>query len=286
MNYIKYYLNLFVISAFLFGGCSDINDDITPPSSEVLLHEAGIATWSSENFHGNIIAGMNWDMEGCKQCHGGDYNGGTVGHSCNTCHTNPGGPEACNTCHGSFADPTRIAPPADLGGNVTTTNKGVGAHSIHLYASNLSEPMGCYECHPSDSPSGTEYVSGHINGLPAEMEFGDRAQSDVSIAGYDFNTYQCSNTYCHGNFEFEKSESDYSWAYTEDTMVGNNFSPKWNQVDGTQAACGTCHGLPPQGHVAVELSECATCHGSVVNAAGEIIDNLKHMNGEADVFDD
>ncbi len=67
-------------------------------------------------------------------------------------------------------------------------------------------------------------------------------------------------------------------------MVGNNFSAKWNQVDGSQAECGSCHGLPPTGHQASTLTACVNCHIGVVDNQGNIIDKTKHINGVKNVF--
>ena len=57
-------------------------------------------------------------------------------------------------------------------------------------------------------------------------------------------------------FRFQKATSQWSFAYTADKMEGENFQPTWNKVDGTQAACGTCHGLPPRGHMDADLKAC------------------------------
>ncbi|MFC2135917.1 CxxxxCH/CxxCH domain-containing protein [Bacteroidota bacterium] len=275
---------LLIFIGIILAACSDLRENITQPAAQS-IHQTGIAMPSSPDFHGVSLKNSNYDMRSCQQCHGSSYGGGIVGESCNTCHTNPGGPEACNTCHGDFSDPDRIAPPADLDGNVTTTYQGVGAHDKHLYGIEIGELVGCYECHPSDIPAGEgNYVFGHIDGEPAEMEFGSFTNSGPSNASYNISSAACSNTYCHGNFEFTKADSDYKWAYAADVIEGNSFAPVWNIVDGTQAACGTCHGLAPTGHIASELTECADCHIGIVDDAGNIIDNLKHLNGEANVF--
>ncbi|MDP4196679.1 MAG: hypothetical protein Q8940_16615, partial [Bacteroidota bacterium] len=71
--------------------------------------------------------------------------------------------------------------------------------------------------------------------------------------------------------------------------VGANFSPKWTQVDGSQAACGTCHGLPPKGHIGypnnLPVTACGNsgCHSGVVDINGNIIDKNKHINGAINV---
>lgn len=268
MNYkIMKYVFPMLIVAFVIG-CSDLNDDLTTPG-HLNIHSDGIASTDSPNFHAAKLADSNWDIESCQQCHASDYSGGTVEVSCNGCHSNPGGPEACNTCHGSFGDVTRIAPPTDLHNNVATTHKGVGAHSSHIYDIDIAAPISCYTCHPNQTFPGQNYISSHADGLPAE----------VSIPGYNTSTYTCSNTVCHGNFTFPKANSTNQWAYTAETITGNNATPLWTKVDGTQAACGTCHGLPPTGHIAADLNLCVDCHADVINEAGEIIAPLLHADG-------
>jgi predicted CxxxxCH...CXXCH cytochrome family protein len=59
---------------------------------------------------------------------------------------------------------------------------------------------------------------------------------------------------------------------------GTNTTPRWTTVDGTQAACGTCHGLPPAApHVAI--AQCDLCHGAVVGPGPSITTPALHING-------
>jgi len=64
----------------------------------------------------------------------------------------------------------------------------------------------------------------------------------------------------------------------------------------SQAACGACHGIPPQdgfpGHVGATLTQCHNCHAQTVTSAGAIIVDRdmvtgelrsKHINGMVDV---
>jgi predicted CxxxxCH...CXXCH cytochrome family protein len=206
----------------------------------------------------------------CSQCHGTDYSGGLVSSSCNTCHSGSNGPESCNTCHGDFSDESRIAPPKDLSDNIETSARGVGAHSTHLYDNMVSAELSCTDCHP-EVQTDDNYVFAHINGLPAEIAFGDLASQGGSDPVYNTDL-SCANTYCHGNFDFNG-------------IMGNNFSPVWNIVDGTQGACGTCHGKDgtpaPQGHFGnFEADDCVTCHSTTFNEDGSL-NKLTHINGEA-----
>ncbi len=282
-----------IFSFMFFFACSDVKENIPVVESNG-VHAEGIKNPNSLNFHGKLIQANNWDLKECQSCHAANYAGGIAEATCLTCHNEPSGPEACNTCHGDFSNPDRIAPPADLVGNTSTTAKGVGAHDVHLYTNSIGQVIGCFECHERATvPAGQNFASAHINGLPAEMKFGNFANLNGG-AEYDYDGLKCNNTYCHGNFEFKRSESTSQFAYTDSVMVGNNYSPIWNKVDGTQAACGTCHGqydasnnlvsVAPVGHTPFPLNSCANCHPGVVDASGNIIDKLKHINGEKNVF--
>lgn len=260
-------------------GVSCSNDKCHPA---VIVHTADINNPASANFHGKFIANSNWNLKQCAQCHGNNYSGGIVSPTCNSCHTQTGGPEACNTCHGDFKNGLTTAPPKAINGATATTDPGVGAHTLHLTGIKVAQNLACGECHivPQNLTS-----AGHIDGNKrAELNFGAFTNSGLTKASYDFATFKCNNTYCHGNFEFSKANSLYPFVYTDDKITGSNFAPQWNKVDGTQGKCGTCHGLPPAGHMSSELRSCGTCHQGIVNAKGEIIDPVKHMNGKINVF--
>jgi hypothetical protein len=254
------------------------------PYPTIDVHEEGIVDTQSTNFHGKfIVQKLDWDMRPCGSCHSANYSGGTVSPSCLTCHTGTNGPEACNTCHGDFNDPTKIAPPRALNGSTETSYPGVGAHTSHLYANTLGNEIRCSSCHKYPQ---SVYTEGHIdNDGKAEIIFGKLSIQGGANPSYDFNSNNCSNTYCHGNFTFYRDSTAQinKFVYTAPTITGNNFTAKWNKVDGTQAACGTCHGLPPEGHLSFKVTDCFYCHGEVVDSNGNIIDQTKHINGIADV---
>jgi hypothetical protein len=267
------------------GGTSMVSCSTSNCHPAITVHKTGITDTASANFHGLFIATINWNLTQCSQCHGDSYSGGIASPSCNNCHKNPGGPEACNTCHGNFSVPTQIVPPRDTKGNTDTKFAGVGAHSKHLSGITIGQNVPCNECHivPKNFSDPT-----HINQSGnATITFGSFSNSGTSTASYSFSTNKCTNTYCHGNFAFSISKSQFptvGYAPGSSQIVGNNFQPIWNKVDGTQAACGTCHGLPPTGHVYADLTGCWDCHQGVVDAYGKIIDKTKHMNGKVNVF--
>lgn len=246
--------------------------------SGIPVHVNGILDKSSPNWHGNFVKNIGWDLNQCSQCHGEDYSGGLITPSCNGCHSGNNGPESCNTCHGDFNNPDFIAPPQDLWDNTESSSAGVGSHTSHMYENTLSsQPSNCFSCHQNNfTEEGT--LSHIVNGGKATIEFDEFSTSEISDPIYDVTNYTCANTYCHGNFDFNG-------------IVGNNKTVTFNIVDGSQAECGTCHGQVidesltplPTGHLgAWTINQCFICHPSVVNAEGEIIDKLKHINKMAD----
>lgn len=280
----KFVITGLILIAFL-SGCSELKEDAISQPDPISVHPEGFEKPAHPNFHGEFIKEAGWNMLQCRSCHGGDYNGANNAVSCRTCHTGPDGPESCNTCHGSFGNIERIAPPQDANGNTETINRGVGAHSMHLYDNEAGNAVACGECHLVPQKT---YTEGHLDtALPAEVIFGDLAKAHAGNPAYNAEQLTCENVYCHGSFEFLMSEAVETnrFIYTADKMTGNNKTVKWTDVGNNEAACGTCHGLPPQGHLGAGdwgIETCVTCHWQVVDASGKIIDKTKHINGVAD----
>ncbi len=269
------------------GGIADVGCNSVGCHTSINVHVDGINDPANNDFHGSFIKGNMWDMTDCQTCHSSDYSGGFTSPSCVECHTSSDGPEACNTCHGNFDDISMIAPPRDLDKNTVTTSPGVGAHSIHLYENNLGMEIPCVTCHQVPQ---NVYDQGHVDSeLPAEIIFTQLALVNNGVnSAYSYEQSTCSNTYCHGNFIYTKDSAPDSlkFAYESDQISGNNSSVVWNQVDGTQAPCGSCHGLPPEGHIMVSSTSCGRggiCHPGVVDFDGNISDPTKHINGEINV---
>jgi len=173
--------------------------------------------------------------------------------------------ETCTSCHGNSAetatpaDPLYAAPPVDVLGNSATTFLGVGAHQSHLNAGALSVAIACTECHVV--PSGT---SNHPNG-DLNVTFGPLATTADATPSWNASTGTCSGVYCHGGT----------------LNSGSYTTPIWTIVNGTQAACGTCHGIPPPpstGHVT--LTDCGACHCGYTSST---VNLSTHINGIVDV---
>lgn len=164
----------------------------------------------------------------------------------------------CAACHGEPSRPgdglLRSAPPRDLSGGTVPSYPGVGAHSIHLSASDTHGAFACTECHvvPErvDSP-------GHADdAAPAELVFGALAKNGDSQPTYDQVARRCDNSYCHGP-----------------------SAAVWTEPRRSSDACGSCHGLPPAApHPQSKL--CSTCHGEVIDAAGKMTTPSLHVDGK------
>jgi predicted CxxxxCH...CXXCH cytochrome family protein len=285
MKYYLIYILTLIFVSVLAAGCADLQTDIVHPGGTT-FHGPGINNPNHPNFHGNLVREIQWDMRSnCETCHGRDLSGGAVAN-CRNCHTTEQGPKACNTCHGVFSDPSRIAPPRDISKNIETSARGVGAHAQHLYERVLGARTPCSTCHvvPQDI-----YQPGHMvnDTLPAEVMLRGRAMVfGAADASYDYETGSCSNTYCHGNFAFYRDSAVVTnqWAYTADRMTGLNRQVTWTSVGQGEAECGSCHGLPPEGHINFNytIEDCHGCHSEVIDQFGNIIDTDKHINGEID----
>jgi predicted CxxxxCH...CXXCH cytochrome family protein len=161
---------------------------------------------------------------------------------------------ACDSCHGGGGDPS---PPQDIAGSVATTSRGVGAHREHLAGSSWRRQIQCAECHKVPTSNG---AVGHMDTpLPSELTFTGIGQNTT------WNGSTCTS-YCHGS-----------------TLAGGSATaPVWTQVDGSQSACGSCHGLPPPPpHPAA--ADCESCHGDVIAAGLNIINPSLHIDGTLQV---
>ncbi len=122
----------------------------------------------------------------------------------------------------------------------------------------------------------------HING-DANIEFTPIATNWGKLTPvYNSNSYSCSDVYCHGNFTLKRNESANQNIYSDSVMSGNNPVMDWTVVGKGLSACGTCHGLPPKGHI--QRPDCASCHYTVVDKNNNIIGKDKHINGFVDVY--
>ena len=166
----------------------------------------------------------------------------------------------CATCHG---DPNRAgdkllraAPPADLLGSTDVSYPGVGAHQIHLQASETHGAVACDECHTV--PEHTESPGHADTATPAELVFGPLARKDGHQPSYD-PTQTCGDSYCH-----------------------RGANSRWTAPRSSEKACGSCHGLPPSAPHP-QSDQCFGCHGDVIGKGGRFVAPERHVDGTADV---
>ena len=293
-------LSFIVVTAALFTGCSELKNgsQATIPVF-VDVHPEGFKTPTSPNFHGHEIQNAGWEIRNCRQCHGGSYTGGNA-LSCVSagCHVDAAGspksPESCNTCHGTFSglatDTATWAPPRSIDGDTTTAARGVGAHQYHLNRTlmNLSNPVSCNSCHQVPS---SVYVPGHFDSpLLAPVSFVNQLSKTPSggltpSPSYNTQNFSCNNTYCHGDWRLQKSKSAFQFVYTDSIISGNKYAPQWTGGD-SQAACGTCHDLPPAGHMdfGSSVSTCTSCHYLDPSKQSGPLDKTIHINGKIDLY--
>lgn len=174
--------------------------------------------------------------------------------------------KSCNSCHGKGVDG---APPPDLHGSYSTKSTGVGAHQSH-FSSRIARLNGCSECHShiKQRESKSNLPECIDSDLGREVVFDLRARGYEAKLGSLWTGERCTNIYCHGA-----------------TLRGGKVrEPVWTQVDGSQARCGSCHGLPPPLPHPI-FGDCAKCHrGTMSPKDSEAILNLElHINGKVDV---
>jgi predicted CxxxxCH...CXXCH cytochrome family protein len=119
----------------------------------------------------------------------------------------------------------------------------VGAHRAHLEGdTSWHRAVVCDDCHLV--PTGVA-DPGHLDTpRPAELTFGAVATARGATPVWNGTT--CAGLHCHGG-----------------TLLpgGSNTEPVWTEVGTGQAACGTCHGLPPDPpHPLVPGDRCDGCH--------------------------
>jgi predicted CxxxxCH...CXXCH cytochrome family protein len=153
---------------------------------------------------------------------------------------------ACTSCHGE-ANPA----PAD-------------AHQTHLLGSAISRAVPCAECHlvPDEVLD-----PGHDDSAPpAELTFSGAAVAFGAQPSYAGGV--CANTACHGAVFPEGNDSG-----------GLNTVPEWARVDGSQATCGSCHGLPPPAPHPYYSEDCSSCHENVAADDQSFVRPDLHVDG-------
>ena len=214
------------------------------------VHPGGILNPDDPQFHGDVLRQSDWNFSTCQKCHGADFAGGKAGVSCTQCHTKAGGPTSCDTCHGQ--------PPA------------TGAHAAHALGA-LGKKLDCSACHVKpahfDDPGHLTDANGKAKDS-AVITFGAQAAlpGPGRAGAPSYNGATCSNVQCHGG--------------AMQDAKATSTQPSWTGA----AACGSCHGLPPQSHDA-SSTNCSACHHLVTPPGGKPINAALHVDGVVEVGD-
>jgi predicted CxxxxCH...CXXCH cytochrome family protein len=167
----------------------------------------------------------------------------------------------CRACHGSLAN---AAPPGSTAGLIDSSLMGVGAHQTHLAGGSSSKPVACEECHVVPTGLGD---AGHVDTpLPAEVNFGDLTTATGTKPATWEPTGAICSVYCHG----------------ADLDGGTQPLPVWTRVDGSQAPCDGCHGLPPGG-IHPQDNSCELCHEPTAGPNRTIANRYTHVDGTLQV---
>ena len=203
----------------------------------------------------------------CRTCHGQDLRGGTSSKSCDSCHQ-VGWRTNCTYCHGGTANQTG-APPRELNGQTDPTRSSFKGHTNHVIARPMHVAWDCNQCHvkPTDVLSANHL----FDSTPGKSEVvlsGGRSSAGT------YNNGTCSNTYCHGN-----GRTNGTVATSAAAMTCSSCHPGPGTTSAQAGAMSGQH----RTHISQGIA-CYECHGSVVNAAGTIIDATKHVNGAKDTL--
>jgi len=67
MKYFSFLITLFLLIN-IFIGCSDLQDEVTPPL-EVAFHGTDIYNPQSQNYHGKLVSTSSNGLNDCQSCH-------------------------------------------------------------------------------------------------------------------------------------------------------------------------------------------------------------------------
>jgi predicted CxxxxCH...CXXCH cytochrome family protein len=216
--------------------------------------------------HGAPPPAPHPQLTDCSRCHGDVIAGDDITITDRARHvdgiTDVAFAGGCTDCHGD----DNPAPPRDLAGATSTDSPGVGAHQAHLTGTARSRAVPCGECHLV--PEAT-FAPGHLDtAAPAEVLFSGAATAFGAAPSYIGGS--CQSTSCHGAVFPDGHASG-----------GTLTTPDWTTVNGTQAACGTCHGLPPPApHPKGDLNPvCSACHANIAPDNATFTHPELHVDG-------
>lgn len=226
----------------------------------------GVVEVSCQSCHGTPPPAPHPQIEACSMCHASvvDKDNHTIVDRLRHVDGNVdvSFDTGCSSCHG---DKTSPAPPRDLAGNTLSSAAGVGAHRAHLEGSASARALRCESCHQVPTQV---LEAGHIDTpQPAEVVFSGAALSAGGGPKPEYVEGSCRNTACHGASFPQGRPSG-----------GSNTTPRWTGGP-AEAACGSCHGLPPPPPHPLATYPCHSCHGDIADDDVSFLHPEQHVDG-------
>jgi hypothetical protein len=286
------------------------------------LHAGGILNPADSGFHGVLLAELGWDFAECATCHdtpaapscNNCHRDGPT--ACDTCHGLPPASGAhaahgdCARCHPTpqaWDDPGHLDdPPAEV-----TASACVPCHrdadpvwtggpaqaacgTCHGIPPSNHAPGACTTCHPAEAPhvDGITQLGngdGTCSACHQEADPGHRSHLEAERLRGPIDCVAC-----HQVPSEIRSPGHIDTAAPAEVKDGacaachQAASPTWGSLGTDEAACGTCHGIPPAGaphDPSATLVDCVSCHASTVDAFGNILvvdGRSQHIDGEVD----
>jgi predicted CxxxxCH...CXXCH cytochrome family protein len=227
-----------------------------PMNHGKLCVHRGLPSWCSTLLHGWTVALLLVGAGACDTARTA-----VPGYPTPTAEIPPTSAQ-CRACHGNEQN---AAPPRGAHGQTSTTDRGVGAHQIHVRTSGARLGIACETCHVVPK---TVSDHGHIDDADfhATVQFSGMALAQGATATYDDKNLTCA-VYCHGSTL---------------KAPGPHSKPVWTQVDGQQRSCGSCHGAPPPAPHPTS-QDCAACHAATAGPGMTIAHADKHIDGHVDI---
>ena len=80
-----YIVFILTVSTLLISSCSELETNLSTPPS-LTIHKEGVLNPASDDFHGKLVGTNGEGFDLCRQCHAGDFSGGTAEVDCKNCH--------------------------------------------------------------------------------------------------------------------------------------------------------------------------------------------------------
>jgi len=267
------------------GTCHDCHSGASHATGQAWLSSTG------SDFHG---LQANVDLSVCASCHGNDYQGGSSGVSCYSCHFGPSGsrtPAAgswthasgdhtslsssqtvCNSCHTqtrSYGNGPALCHDCHAGASHPTGQVWLDKNSVGYHgAEALLDPDACSACHGADSQGGSSGVSCYSchfgpegNKIPDGVAWNHGAVPHDSLTGQNSVCAAChvlNRQYGNGPTACHDCHVGASHATGSAWLDKDNSSYHGAVATADVTGCASCHGNDYRG--GSSGVSCYTCH--------------------------